>query len=191
MPCPCRSHILLLIHTCHVAPLPCSDSAVSFVKVRMVAGSIRTASPTVSQIVFFVVCCYHSFPRPWQTLFGFTLAICIWDWYASDNNLRGTPLGSRKKPNLGTEPTGRLSTDVLCRRLEKNGMVGAWHGHGMASVHQTRPHCVNQMGKTHSKPSVVRHGSGMLCVDRPLMSYLRFVSTSEMWKGVFLSRRYK
>jgi len=27
-------------------------------------------------------------------------------------------------------------------------MVRAWHGRGMASVNQTRPHCVNQMGKT-------------------------------------------
>jgi hypothetical protein len=43
MPCPCRA----LIHTCHAAPRPCSDSAVSFVKVRVVAGKIRTASPTV------------------------------------------------------------------------------------------------------------------------------------------------
>ena len=40
---PCRA----LIHTCHAVPLPCSDSAVSFVKVRVVAGNIRTASPTV------------------------------------------------------------------------------------------------------------------------------------------------
>jgi hypothetical protein len=31
----------------HAAPMPCSDSAVSFVKVRVVAGNIRTASPTV------------------------------------------------------------------------------------------------------------------------------------------------
>jgi hypothetical protein len=31
----------------HAVPLPCYDSAVSFVKVRMVAGNIRTASPTV------------------------------------------------------------------------------------------------------------------------------------------------
>jgi len=38
MPRPCRS----LIHTCHAAPLPCSDSAVSFVKVRVVAGDTRT-----------------------------------------------------------------------------------------------------------------------------------------------------
>jgi hypothetical protein len=103
---------------------------------------------------------------------------CEEDWYASDNNLRGTPRGSRKKPNAGQSPTGRLSTAVLCRGLEKNGMVRAWHGRGMASVNQTRPHCVNQMEKTHSKPLAARHGRrtawarhghGMLCVNRPLV----------------------
>jgi len=52
------------------------------------------------------------------------------------------------------------STAVLCCGLEKNGMVGTLHGHGIASVNQTRPHCVNQMGKTHSKPLVARHGTG-------------------------------
>ena len=59
-------------------------------------------------------------------------------------------------------------------------MVRAWHGHGMASVNQTRPHCVNQMEKTHSKPLAARHGNGttwarhghgMLCVNRPLRVY--------------------
>jgi len=30
----------------------------------------------------------------------------------------------------------------------------------MASVNQTRPHCVNQMGKTHSIPLAARHGRG-------------------------------
>ena len=39
-------------------------------------------------------------------------------------------------------------------------------GMGMASVNQTRPHCVNQMGNTHSKPLAARqgterHGRGM------------------------------
>jgi hypothetical protein len=66
---------------------------------------------------------------------------------------------------------------VLSRGLEKNGMVRAWHGRGMASVNQTRPHCVNQMGKTPSKPLAAwhgmgtawaRHGHGMLCVNPPL-----------------------
>ena len=53
MPCPCCAHAVplpfraALIHTCHTAPLPCTDSVVSFVTVRMVAGNIRTASPTV------------------------------------------------------------------------------------------------------------------------------------------------
>ena len=46
---------------------------------------------------------------------------------------------------------------VLCHGLEKNVMVRAWDGRGMASVNQTRPHCVNQMGKTHSKPIAARH----------------------------------
>ena len=58
-----------------------------------------------------------------------------------------------------TAQHGRLSTAVLCCGLEKNGMVGAWHGHGMASVNQTRPHCVNQMEKTHSKLLAARHGT--------------------------------
>jgi len=44
-----------------------------------------------------------------------------------------------------------LSTAVLCHDLEKNGM---------ASVNQTWLHCVNQMGKTHSKPLVAWHGRG-------------------------------
>jgi len=48
---PVPNHVVLLIHTCHAATLPCSDSAVSFVKVRVVAGNIRTASPTIS--------CFH------------------------------------------------------------------------------------------------------------------------------------
>jgi hypothetical protein len=39
-------------------------------------------------------------------------------------------------------------------------MVRAWHGRGLASVNQTRPHCVNQKGKTHSKPVAARHGRG-------------------------------
>ena len=37
VPLPCRA----LIHTRHAASLPCSDSAVFFVNVRMVAGNIR------------------------------------------------------------------------------------------------------------------------------------------------------
>ena len=34
------------------------------------------------------------------------------------------------------------------------------HGQSMASVNHTRPHCVYQMGKTHSKPLAPRNGRG-------------------------------
>ena len=38
MPSPCR----LLVHTCHAAPLPCSNSALSFVKFGVVARYTQT-----------------------------------------------------------------------------------------------------------------------------------------------------
>ena len=75
---------------------------------------------------------------------------------------------------------------MLCRGLGKNGIVGAWYGHSMASVNQTGPHCINQMGKTHCKPLAARHGRGtawawhghgILCVNRPLGYFIDTVST--------------
>ena len=53
----------------------------------------------------------------------------------------------------------------------------------MASVNQTRQHCVNQMGKTHSKSLAAqhgrgtaraRHGHGILRVYRPLETISAF-----------------
>ena len=38
----------------------------------------------------------------------------------------------------------------------------------MASVNQTRPHCVNKMGKTHSKPLAARHGRGTAWARRAM-----------------------
>ena len=49
------------------------------------------------------------------------------------------------------------STTVCAVTLRRT----AWSEHGTASVNQTRPHCVNQMGKTYSKPLAARHGRGM------------------------------
>jgi hypothetical protein len=55
-----------------------------------------------------------------------------------------------------------------CRGLERSlserhirGMAGERHENSMVCVNQTRPHCVNQMGKTQSKPLAERHGNGM------------------------------
>jgi hypothetical protein len=40
----------------------------------------------------------------------------------------------------------------------QKGIFVAWQGNGMVCVNQTWPHCVNQMGKTQSKPLAERHG---------------------------------
>jgi hypothetical protein len=91
------------------------------------------------------------------------------DWYASNNNPRGTPRGSRKKPNPGRSPTCRLWTAdansqmpchvhavpmprcaVALKNHFQNSMVVSWEGRGMACVNQTQSHCLIQMGKTQS-----------------------------------------
>jgi hypothetical protein len=124
-----------LIHACHAATLPLSDCAVSFVKVRVVDGNIRTAS-----------------------LFLVTTFV----------ELRVVAGRSR---NADRSPTCRLWTAdanshlpwrsyaalmrhcaVVLRSCFQKDMVVAWQENGMACVNQTRPQCVNQMGKTQSKP---------------------------------------
>jgi len=55
--------------------------------------------------------------------------------------------------------TARPSRDSCTVALRRT----AWSEHGMANVNQTQPHCVNQMGRTHSKPLAARHGRGMAC----------------------------
>jgi hypothetical protein len=66
------------------------------------------------------------------------------DWYASDNNLRGTPRGSGKKPKAGKSPTCCHKTvdanshmpchahAALCSGLEKSLSEG--HGSGMGTA---------------------------------------------------------
>jgi hypothetical protein len=61
----------------------------------------------------------------------------------------------------------------------------------MASVNQTWLHCVNQMGKTHSKPLAARHGKGTaryawICLQRSLQCrfHIRVASAGKpMWYG--------
>jgi hypothetical protein len=51
----------------------------------------------------------------------------------------------------------------------QNGMFVAWQGNGMACVNQTRPHCVNQMGKTiYTLSGKAWHGNGMVWVNPTL-----------------------
>ena len=57
-------------------------------------------------------------------------------------------------------PCHALTMPFFSRPQHGQSIAWARHGNGMASVNQTRPHCVNQMGKTHSKPLAARHGRG-------------------------------
>jgi hypothetical protein len=134
MPRPCHA---TLNHTLHDAPLPLSDSAVSFVKVRVVAGNIRTASPRVERIGMLLTTIFVEF----RVVAGRSRTLAgLW---TSDANSH-MPCHAMLMP--------------LCRDLEK--LLSERHGRGMACVDQTRPHCVNLTGKTQSKPSAARHGMG-------------------------------
>ena len=74
---------------------------------------------------------------------------------------------SRMRASSPQTVSRRPCCAVALRKRHGESMAWARHGHGMASVNQTRPHCVNQMGKTHSKPLAARHGHDMLPVNRP------------------------
>ena len=80
------------------------------------------------------------------------------------------------------------------------------HGRGLASVNQARPHCVNQMVKTHFKPLAARHGRGtawarhamcesafkMLCLTvYCVCTYLIVVNTTVwFWIKLLVVRKY-
>jgi hypothetical protein len=113
---PCRSPAVL-IQTCHAVPMPC--------RVPVILRQCRVLRENTRG--------RQKYPN------------CSWDWYASGNNLRGTPRGSRKKPNAGRSPnavSGRPTLihtyhavpmprcAVVLRGRFQNGMVVAWHGGG-------------------------------------------------------------
>jgi hypothetical protein len=135
------------------------------------------------------------------------LATAIWDWYASDNKFPGTGRGSSKGHKLSSRkhavnmpsPYHGLERSLTERHI--SGMAGERHGNGMACVNQTRPHCVNQMGKTQSNYLAERHGrgtareqqgngmgtaweqhgNGMVCVNPPLMAHFRNKNLTPAW----------
>jgi hypothetical protein len=137
---PCRAHAI--VRQCRVLR-----------EILVVAGNIRTASPTV-------------------------LTGCN----ASHNNLRGTPRGNQKKPNAGRSSTCRLWTadsnlhipchaPCPCRAVPwpwelAFRMAWSWHATGtawarQACVNRTRQYCVNQIGKTHTLSDKAWQGNCM------------------------------
>ena len=74
------------------------------------------------------------------------------------------------------------------------GAARARHGRGMTSVNQARPHCVNRMGKTHSKPLAARHtrrttwARHAMCVNRPLMDQHQVRDHATQTKGMSIHK---
>ena len=142
----CLSHLIYtvrpcLIHTCYAAPMPCSNHAGRAVTLPSHHCSAKLLAPRKTGCIVLVL------NTPLKTVIYNAISVVI--------------LGSPFEQSFTISPQhGRRETAVLCRGLEKNGMVGTWRGRGMASVNQTRTHCVNQMGKTHSKPLGAWHGRG-------------------------------
>jgi hypothetical protein len=57
-----------------------------------------------------------------------------------------------------TTQHGRREMGVLCCGLEKNGMVGAWHGYGMANMNQISTACCTFALRRTERSG---HGTGM------------------------------
>jgi hypothetical protein len=102
-----------LSHTCHAATLPFSDSAVSFVKVRVVDGNIRTASLLLV-----------------TTFVGLRVVA------GRTRTRAGRPYAVSGRPMLihtyHAFPMPRCA--VALRGRLQNGMVVAWQGNGMGTA---------------------------------------------------------
>ena len=101
MPCPCGDyavpmpfpyHAVPLIHTCHATPLPCSTVSCPSWKSAWYPEISELLVQQFNRSPFFC-----SVLLPLFAVVG--MDRCAEDWYASDNNLRGTPRDSRKYPN--------------------------------------------------------------------------------------------
>ena len=79
----------------------------------------------------------------------------------------GRPQAVPRRPMLihtrNAVPMPRCGLEKSLTEQHGRSTVRTRHGHEMASVNHTRPHCVNQMRKTQSKPLSTRHGRGTAC----------------------------
>jgi hypothetical protein len=121
----CRAHGVPLIHTCHAAPLQCSDGAVSFVKVRVVTGNIRTASPTTVKDRLFC-----SVLLPLFTVVG--MDRCEEDWYAAYNNFVELRVVARRSPTRAGSSQAVSRRPCCAVALRRT----AWSEHGMGMAWQ-------------------------------------------------------
>jgi len=92
-PMPLSCHAVPLIHTGHAAPLPARLRQCRVLR-ESPHGSRKYPNCYSNSLTDRLFC---SVLLPLFTVVG--MDRCEEVWYASDNNLRGTPRGSRKKPN--------------------------------------------------------------------------------------------
>jgi hypothetical protein len=148
---PCRVRAVLLPCPFRSPAMPCR---------------INSHMPCRAPVIFWQCSVLYESPRgsrKYPNCYSYSLT----DRYASNNNLRGTPCGSQKKPNACKSPTSSLdgrcyfthampcpshAHAVALRSCFQDGMIMAWHKHGMACVNQTQPHCVNQMERHNLNP---------------------------------------
>jgi len=144
---PSRSHTSLFILVCG-ASTTCAVHNVQF-------STVKADS--------HIACRAHAVPLPCRAAKVLEYVFRIWFtqcgriWFTRTTP---RPCHAPTMPFLSRPQHGRRETAMLCRGLEKNDMVRARYLRGMSRVNQTRPDCVNQMGKTHSKPLEARHGRG-------------------------------
>ena len=133
MPRPCRSPAMPCINS----HMTCRAPAL-LRQCRVLRGcphgnrKYPTASPQCnSSSFFFCSVLLPLFPRPWQTVFGFTLASWIWNWYASDHNfveLRVVAGRTRMRASSPHPRSWRPCCAVALRRRAWSGMAWARRG---------------------------------------------------------------
>ena len=111
-------------------------------------------------------CRTHAVPLPCRAAKGLECVFPIWFtqcgrvWFTLALPCHVLTMPFFSMPRHSTAVSRRPCCAVALRRTvwSEHGTGAAWAWH--ASVNQTRPHCVNQMGKTHSKRLAARHGRG-------------------------------
>jgi hypothetical protein len=91
---------------------------------------------------------------------GVILVLSIYTFMLRTGTILSIPLRPIHTYHAVPMPFPCSDPALALRGCFQNGIFVAWQGNGMVCVNQTRPHCVNQMGKTQSKPIAERHGRG-------------------------------
>jgi hypothetical protein len=94
-----------LIHTCYAAPMLFMFTCLSLANPCLVDSHMPCRAPAILRQCRAL----RESPRG-SRKYANCQSYSLTDWYISGNNLRGTPRGSKKKPNAGRSPSCRLRT---------------------------------------------------------------------------------